>query len=136
MPDQARANTAILLVDDEVIVLMSLEQELRRRLGESYEYVTARDASEALAVIRELSKLDVRVVLCITDWFMPGMKGDELITTIHHDYPMVRTILLSGMVEDDRLAELRSTGALDAYLAKPWAADRLAAICMEVLGSR
>ncbi|EDN70168.1 Response regulator receiver [Beggiatoa sp. PS] len=73
----------ILCVDDEPFVLESLEIELKRAFGESYDYEFAESAEEALEVIQDLSEDNVEVLLIISDWLMPGIKGDELLIRIH-----------------------------------------------------
>jgi CheY-like chemotaxis protein len=70
---------AILLVDDEAIILLAMRRELRSELGPSFRYEIATSAEEGLAVIDELATDGVRVVLVISDWLMPGMKGDEFV---------------------------------------------------------
>ena len=70
---------AIVCVDDEAIIVLSLKQELQNRLGDEYIYESAMSAEEALQVIEELSGDDVCVILVISDWLMPGIKGDEFL---------------------------------------------------------
>lgn len=124
---------AILLVDDEPILLIALRQELKSELGPGYRYEIARDAAEGLSVIDELSTDGIKVVLVISDWLMPGMKGDEFILKVRGKHPEIRTIMVSGQTDEDQLDKLRSTGALDAFFRKPWDHERLMAECRLLL---
>lgn len=126
---------AILLVDDESIILLSLRQELRSELGNGYRYEVARDAKEGLEVIAELAAEGVRIVLVISDWLMPGMKGDEFIRIVRSRNPGIRTIMVSGQADEDQLDELRNSGALDSFIRKPWDPAKLAAECRRLLAA-
>ena len=124
---------AILLVDDEAIILLALRQELRAELGPLYRYEIATNAKEALAVFEELAADGVRIVLVISDWLMPGMKGDEFLMRVHELYPYVKTIMISGQTDEDQLAKLRESGALNAFMRKPWNPSVLTAECRRLL---
>lgn len=124
---------AILLVDDEAIILMALRQELRSKLGNNYRYETARDAKEALDVFDELSKEGIKVVLIISDWIMPDIKGDDFLRVARERYPDVKTILVSGHTDMAHLDELKNSGALDAFFLKPWNSKLLVDECKRLL---
>lgn len=124
---------AILLVDDEAIILLALRQELRAELGPLYRYEIATNAKEALAVFDELAADGVRIVLVISDWLMPGMKGDEFLMRVHEQHPDVKTIMISGQTDEDQLAKLRESGALNVFLRKPWNPAILTAECRKLL---
>lgn len=124
---------AILLVDDEAIILLAMRQELRSELGPGYRYEIANSSAEGLAVFDELAEDGVRVVLVISDWLMPGMKGDEFLTRVRELHPEVRTIMVSGQTDEDQLGKLKASGALDAFLRKPWDPVRLISECRRLL---
>ena len=75
----------ILCIDDEKTILQSLRSQLRRQFGSKFSYEFAESAEEGLEVIEELSlegaANDLQVI--ISDWLMPGMKGDEFLMKIH-----------------------------------------------------
>ena len=64
---------AILCVDDEAIILLSVKQELQSHFRERFIYETALSAKEALVIIDELSAEGIVFILVISDWLMPGM---------------------------------------------------------------
>lgn len=125
---------AILIVDDEAIILMALRQELRAALGPGYRYEVAMNASDALAVFDRLAGLGVRIVLVITDWLMPGMRGDEFHMRVRSSHPEVKTIMVSGQTDEDKLQTLIGSGALDVFVKKPWEGKRLVSECRRLLG--
>ena len=69
----------ILCVDDEAVVLESLEIELQQAFDDTYLYEFAESATEALEIIDELQEQQVEILLIMSDWLMPGMKGDEFL---------------------------------------------------------
>ena len=74
---------AILCVDDEEIVLRSLQRELNEMLGQEYIIETAEGGDDALELFQELCEEGYDVPVVISDHIMPGMKGDELLQRIH-----------------------------------------------------
>jgi DNA-binding NtrC family response regulator len=127
---------AILIVDDEAIILIALRRELRTELGPSYRYEIASDAAEGLAVFGELAADGVKVVLVVSDWLMPGMRGDEFLMRVHTLYPDVKTVMVSGQTDEDQLDKLKAAGALDVFMRKPWDIARLVAECRRLLAGR
>lgn len=125
---------AILIVDDEPLILMSLRMQLRASLGPGLRYETALNAGDALEVFDWLSEEGVRIVLIITDWLMPGMKGDEFLIQVRSLHPSVRTIMISGQTDQEKLQGLETSGALDVFIKKPWDRERLVAECRRLLG--
>jgi CheY-like chemotaxis protein len=111
---------AILCVDDEVAVLESLEIELQQAFEGNYLYEFAESAVEALEIIEELSKEEVNILVIVSDWLMPGMKGDELLIQIHQKYPQIVTVLLTGQADKLAIERTKTQANLHAFLEKPW----------------
>jgi len=128
-----KADKAILLVDDEAIILLALRQELRSELGPAYRYEIAGSADEGLAVIEELASDGVRVVLVISDWLMPGTKGDEFLMLVRRLHPGIRTMMISGQTDEDQLDRLKASGSLDMFIKKPWNPAKLIDECRRLL---
>jgi CheY-like chemotaxis protein len=117
----------IICVDDEKIVLDSLNAQLTRNFGNTYNYEFAESAEEALEVIEDLSQSDSDVVfVIISDWLMPGMKGDELLEKALQRVGDVKTILLTGHVELSLLSDIekRANGQIQT-IYKPWSEEKL-----------
>jgi two-component system, cell cycle sensor histidine kinase and response regulator CckA len=103
---------SILLVEDEHLVMLAVEKMLNH-LG--YTVVTSANAEDALELYRKQSgELD----LVITDWSLPGMRGDRLAATMLDVKPSVRVIVYSAYAGDLKNEMLKSDGIRDV-LRKP-----------------
>lgn len=111
---------AILVVDDEAIILMSIKRTLRMKFGAGYLYETAMSAELGLEAIERLFGEGIDVVLVISDWLMPGMKGDAFLASVHGTHPEVKLIMVSGHIDEAEMERLRRDVDLLAFLRKPW----------------
>ena len=111
---------AILCVDDERIVLLSLRDQLTHHFGDRYNYEFAESADEALEVIEELNEEGVKILIIVSDWLMPNMKGDELLIKVHQQFPGIVTVLLTGQASEEAIERTRKHANLHRYLPKPW----------------
>ncbi len=127
------AKSAILCVDDEAIILTSLKEQLRRRFGERYLYETASNAVEAWEVIDELCADDIGILIIVSDWLMPGVKGDEFLTQVHRRHPKIVTVLLTGQADEASIERARRDANLHACLRKPWSEGELTQVVASAL---
>lgn len=116
---------AILLVDDEKTVLDSLKGQLRTMFGATYGYETADDAGEAWEVLEELQERGVDVVIVVSDWLMPGQRGDEFLAEVRARYPRIGRILLTGQADADAIQRAWEEAKVCEVIQKPWAEDVL-----------
>jgi CheY-like chemotaxis protein len=116
---------AILCVDDEEIILTCLKDQLRRRLGNSYLFETANSGEEALEVIAELAGDGINLVVVLSDWLMPGLKGDEFLTQVHEQYPDIVTVMLTGQADPSAIERAKTDANLYRCLQKPWNEEEL-----------
>lgn len=110
----------ILLVDDEVVVLDSLKIQLKNEFGNQYLYEVAESADEALEILEELEEDNIEILLLVSDWLMPGMKGDELLVKVHDQYPEIIKVMLTGQADDDAVERAHQEANLHSCLRKPW----------------
>jgi CheY-like chemotaxis protein len=122
------SNKAILCVDDERIVLLSLRDQITKHFGDRYRYEVAESADEAWEVIEELVEEGVRLLVIVSDWLMPGIRGDEFLIQVHARFPDIATVLLTGHADEAAIERARQYANLHAYIAKPWSEDNLIAI--------
>ena len=115
----------IICVDDDKTVLETLEEQLERIFGDKYLYEVAESASEALELIDDLADEGYAPITVISDWSMPGMKGDELLTDINEHYPGTVKILLSGQAPEEAVERAYKFANIDHYMQKPWKMDDL-----------
>jgi CheY-like chemotaxis protein len=125
---------AILCVDDERIVLVSLRDQISRHFGDLYRYEVAQSAEEAWEVIEDLCAEEIRVLMIVSDWLMPGIRGDEFLIQVHERFPSIVTVLLTGHADETAITRARQYANLHAYIAKPWAEEDLIDIIQSGIG--
>ena len=69
---------AIICVDDNLGILSSLGEQLRRAFSDNYDIELAADGEEALELCTELTDEGINIPVIISDQQMPGMQGDQL----------------------------------------------------------
>ena len=115
----------ILCVDDEKIILTSLKTQLKERLGSEYIYEMSENAIEAMELIEELNDDDIGIIVIVSDWLMPGIKGDEFLIKIHEKYPNIVKVMLTGQADIKAIENAKKNANLYACLTKPWGVDVL-----------
>ncbi|TAG91500.1 MAG: response regulator [Oscillatoriales cyanobacterium] len=115
----------ILCVDDERMVLDSLRMQLSTEFGTSYKYEAAEDAYEALDLIEELDHDQISVIVIISDWLMPGIKGDDFLIRVHERFPKVIKIMLTGQADQAAIERAKKQANLHRCLLKPWSQTEL-----------
>jgi len=109
----------LLLVDDEVNILRSLERALYR---EGYQIQKANNALEGLEL---LEKHQFGVI--VSDHLMPKMTGVEFLSQVKERYPDTVRIILSGYIDLNLVTDAINKGAIYKFLNKPWEDDLLRA---------
>jgi CheY-like chemotaxis protein len=113
LPRHGLSRATILLVEDEVLVRMSLAEQLRNA---GYVVLEASNADEALDLLQGQR---VRVVL--SDIRMPGrMDGVELARAIRAQHPEIKIVLASG-----ESFSASHWGDTDGFFPKPYNTSRL-----------
>jgi len=111
----------IVCVDDEKMVLDSLNSQLTRNFGNNYNYEFAESGEEALEIIEELQQQNDEVIyVVISDWLMPGMKGDELLAKVRSRVNNVKTILLTGHIDSKAVQNIEQGVKGIKCIYKPW----------------
>ena len=100
----------VLVVDDDVDVLNLLENWLK---NESYDVKRASSGLEAMNLVN-IYQPDI----VITDLYMEGMDGMELLTELHADDPLLPVIMLSGQAQIPDAVKAMHLGT-SAFLTKP-----------------
>lgn len=120
-----KGKRAILIVDDEAILLLSMKQELRLQFGGAYHYETALSAERGLAAMDRLVKQGIEVPLVISDWLMPGMRGDAFLRRVRERSPETKLVLLSGHADRSQMEELAAEIGLLSFMSKPYVSSAL-----------
>jgi CheY-like chemotaxis protein len=127
------SESAILCVDDEVVILDSLKEQLKRKFGDRFIYEVAESADEAWEVIKELQEDEIQVIAIVSDWLMPGIKGDEFLIQIHQQFPKLITVMLTGQADEAAIERAKEQANLHACLYKPWTEQELTQIITSAL---
>ena len=122
------SESAILCVDDESVILDSLKEQLKRQFGDRFLYEVAESAVEAWEVIEELQEDNIKVIAIVSDWLMPGTKGDEFLIQIHQRFPNLVTVMLTGQADEAAIQRAKDEANLHACLYKPWTEQELTQI--------
>lgn len=123
----------ILCVDDEDIVLRSLQRELNHTLGKRYIIETATGGEDALELFRELQEDGHEIPVVIADHIMPGIKGADLLQRIHDIAPRTMKIMLTGQADMQAVIRAVNSANLYRYIAKPWERADLALTVKEAI---
>ena len=109
----------VLLVDDDLDLVDTMHKALQE--DGRFEVRIASNGFDAGMMVKEY-----RPDLMILDVMLPDINGKEVCQRVRSDKTMdeVRIICISGMVEDDKIAELRSAGA-DDFMHKPFEVEKL-----------
>lgn len=121
IPLDALENTKhrILIVDDDE-ELVELIRDVLVRDGR-FEVRTVNNGFEAGMAVKEYHP-----DLIVLDIMLPDINGKDVCQVVRSDPNMndIRIICISGMVEEDRIQELRAVGA-DDFLHKPFEIEQL-----------
>ena len=116
MAEPAKARYRILVVDDEPTVCKAVQMMLRYY---GHDVQIAGDGKTALALF-EAGEFD----LVITDYLMPEMKGDQLVTQIKRCRPGQRIVMITAFAADF-LVDGKPSGGVDCVLNKPFSLEEL-----------
>ena len=118
----------ILLVDDETLLLESLEIILS--LNDMEVIGTAHDGNEALSILQNQD-----CSLALVDLNMKGMGGIELIGRLRKEHPDIRILVLTTFYDDRNITAAISGGA-DGYLLKDSGKDAILGAIELIMGGR
>lgn len=116
---------AIIVVDDEMIVLVPLKYELQKIVDETFEIMTCQSADETIELIDSLIIEGYEIPLVVTDYIMPGIYGDELLIDIHKKYPEIIGIMLTGFADLKGVVNAINNAHLFHFIQKPWVSKQL-----------
>jgi len=105
-------NGHLLLIDDDLSLL-----KLGKQMLESYGFTveTAETGKQAIALCK---KKDSKFDALLTDYYLPAMKGDEIISQCKKTNPSLPTFLFSGCVQDIEDKNFKDLGKI-SFIPKP-----------------
>jgi excisionase family DNA binding protein len=117
----------VLIVDDDE-ELVELMVDVFARDGR-FEIKAANNGFDAGMQVREF-----RPDLVVLDVMLPDINGQEVCQRVRCDDTLesVKIICISGMIEQDKVADIRAAGA-DDFMQKPFSVDKLLERCCDML---
>ena len=110
----------ILCVDDDSTVLQALRSVLSTQFGADVELEFAQSGEEALEILEDLQARGRELGLVISDFMMPGLRGDELLVRLHELSPNTIKILLTGQSDLTGVKRAINDANLYRFLEKPF----------------
>ena len=123
----------ILIIDDEIAVIESLKSQIQSIFGKEFIYEVATSAEEGLTIVNELLNEDIDILITISDWLMPGMKGDEFLIELHKLIPEAIKLMVTGHATQDAIQRAYLEANLYQVLYKPWNEKQLIAIIKDAI---
>lgn len=109
--------TTIFVVDDDPDILNLIKHVLDLEGFEVRSFTDPREALEEFAAAKE------RPEMIMTDYCMQPMNGMELIHRCRETAPELKSILISGMIDEDSVAKLPEKS--DRFIQKPFKVSNL-----------
>jgi excisionase family DNA binding protein len=117
----------VLIVDDDEELVELLVDTFSR--DGRFELKTANNGFDAGMLVKEF-----RPDLVVLDVMLPDINGKEVCQRVRSDstLEMVKIICISGMIEQDKIADLKASGAND-FMHKPFDVNKLLDRCCDLL---
>lgn len=110
----------VLIVDDEPYVLRAVSRLLR---DVDAEVLTAQSGKQAVKVMASSN-----ISVLVSDQFMPGMSGTELLEYTRQRHPDIVRVMLTGNNDLATAVEAINRGDVFRFVLKPWNNDELLTI--------
>jgi len=114
------AKPVIFSIDDDLLVLSTIERDLRIQYGQEYHIVSMTSSKSALDYLNKMQRRDETVALFLVDQRMPEMNGVEFLKLAIQDFPQAKRVLLTAYADTDTAISSINEVGLDYYLIKPW----------------
>lgn len=102
----------ILIVDDDLYVVKSLERMLRPFCSHVFTAITG---EQALAILQRHL-----VIAIVADMLCPPVSGIDVFRTVKHAHAATFTLMLSGKNDITDIRRAMREGIVDGFLSKPW----------------
>jgi len=116
---------AILIVDDDRVVLQVLEMQLANL---PYCIISTSSSVDAIHVLRTK---EIAVIVC--DLGMPEIDGVEILRQARETNPRIVSIVLTGGADQDATIKAINEGGVWKFLTKPWRREELLALVKEAV---
>lgn len=118
----------ILFVDDEPNILNAF----KRRLSNSYEFITSTSATEAVQILQTKSPISI----VISDMHMPGMQGTEFLKEVAKKSPDSIRVMLTGLADQRTAVRAINEGSVFRFINKPCSIDEFEKVLNDCIAQR
>ena len=125
----------MLFVDDEKVILDSLERQLQSEFSTEFSLLFAESGEEGLEILTDCISNQIKIPVVLADYLMPGIKGDQFLINVHQRLPETRKIMLTGQADLEEVTKVINHANLYRYLAKPWEKNDLILTIREAVTS-
>lgn len=127
-PESTGGGKTILLVDDEKSVRAIVVKILAR------DGHTVLEAEHGAAALRLAESHDGPIDLLITDMYMPGLRGPEIVERLRPTRPVLPVLYMSGYGDED--VARSGVGPGSSFLRKPFTVQEIRDAVRNVLAGR
>ncbi len=114
-------NKYIIVVDDDPLVLVSLNIQLKEIINDAYLIETVESAEEAIEIVHDILKDSENCIpLIISDYQMGAMNGSEMLIHLDKYLTGTKKILLTGQADFVGIKMIIENLELFRYMQKPW----------------
>lgn len=106
---------AVLFVDDDEILLESIEKSIA---DEPYDKYFATSGENALEILK-----NEEVHVIVVDLVMPGMDGLELLKIVRKEYPKIISMVISGFAQSADVMMVLQQEGVYKFIPKEWTFD-------------
>lgn len=128
MEEKLNPGSPIMIVDDEEIILITMETMLQ--MAGLNNTITCQDSRKVMNLIDTH-----QAGLILMDLNMPHIEGEALLGKISKEYPDIPVIIVTGAIDVETAVRCMKTGAFD-YVVKPVEKDRLITAIIRALEFR
>jgi response regulator RpfG family c-di-GMP phosphodiesterase len=112
---------AVILVDDDPLILDVLRINVERSVENNAEVICASSGPEALELIQELiTENEYYIGVILSDFLMPKMLGSEFLLKADSLLPHSKKIMLTGQAEAEKIINLLCEMEMFRFITKPW----------------
>jgi CheY-like chemotaxis protein len=111
LPELAQPKSAVLVVDDDPLILKAVARVLRSR----FEVMTAEGAGPARAAVEGR-----RICLVLSDYSMPDEDGLSLIRSLRSAGNVGTAALVTAVSESEEIRVALRAGQVQRVIPKPW----------------
>lgn len=130
LPAALQTRPTVLVVDDEPGIVQALQAAMARKMPEA-DVKTAATAEEAIALLQT-----ARVDLVVSDHYMPGMQGVDLLTWARRSSPHAALVLMTAHPDVDVLTRGTNDARVDRVLLKPFTLEHAVGTVRDLLDAQ